>query len=300
MQTALKRSAGFLGIGLTFVCIGFVFWRLTALIPQLRQHIEWRYLLAGIASATAIYSIGCIGLALAWGILLRALGSRMVNLKAAAYGHLRAQTAKYLPGNFLHFAVRHASARKDGLAHDKLAYSAIAESMVLVIVASVLSSGISSKFLPTSIRWFIEWRWLLVAALVLVAVLGFNRLRAHRPEGVSLHHSTISSLVTLVAVGACYLWFFLAASLAFQTTQGAIALPFVEVVPIVAICWLGGFLVVGAPGGLGVREALFLGILGPLIGEVPALVSALTFRVATTLGDVVMSLIGMWLGKRSA
>ena len=67
----------------------------------------------------------------------------------------------------------------------------------------------------------------------------------------------------------------------------------------VAICWLGGFLVVGAPGGLGVREALFLGILGPLVGEAPALVSALTFRVATTLGDVVMSLIGLWLGKRS-
>jgi len=55
------------------------------------------------------------------------------------------------------------------------------------------------------------------------------------------------------------------------------------------LAWLTGFLVPGASGGLGVREAALLLLLTPQTGEPAALALALSTRLITTLGDVVFA-----------
>ena len=55
------------------------------------------------------------------------------------------------------------------------------------------------------------------------------------------------------------------------------------------LAWLTGFLVPGASGGLGVREATMLLLLTPQIGEPTALALALSTRLITTLGDVLFA-----------
>jgi glycosyltransferase 2 family protein len=52
-----------------------------------------------------------------------------------------------------------------------------------------------------------------------------------------------------------------------------------------AFAWALGFVVPGAPAGLGVREAVLVGTLGGVFPENSVLISAVLFRVITTLGD---------------
>ncbi|MGE8317171.1 MAG: lysylphosphatidylglycerol synthase domain-containing protein [Comamonas sp.] len=55
-----------------------------------------------------------------------------------------------------------------------------------------------------------------------------------------------------------------------------------------ALAWVVGYIVPGAPGGIGVREALFTILLGPSLGTGPALGLALTSRLTAALGDLIM------------
>ena len=58
-----------------------------------------------------------------------------------------------------------------------------------------------------------------------------------------------------------------------------------------ALAWAIGFVVPGAPGGLGVREAMLLTFLSGAVEDKSVLIAAILFRVATTLGDALFFLI---------
>ena len=57
-------------------------------------------------------------------------------------------------------------------------------------------------------------------------------------------------------------------------------------VAVFSLSWIAGFIIPGAPGGLGVREFMILLMLGPGYGETPALSAALLLRIITAGGDV--------------
>jgi glycosyltransferase 2 family protein len=54
-----------------------------------------------------------------------------------------------------------------------------------------------------------------------------------------------------------------------------------------AFSWLIGFIIPGAPGGIGIREVVFTGLFGSQLGEGVAITLALIIRIVTTLSDVV-------------
>ena len=61
---------------------------------------------------------------------------------------------------------------------------------------------------------------------------------------------------------------------------------------IYAVAWVLGFVMPGAPGGLGVREVVLLAALDPLYGSATAVGLAVALRLVTTLGDGVSFLAG--------
>ena len=69
---------------------------------------------------------------------------------------------------------------------------------------------------------------------------------------------------------------------------------------IFAVAWIAGFVTPGAPGGLGVREAILVASLGPLYGEGTAVALALTLRAVTTAGDGLGFLVGLAAHAASA
>jgi hypothetical protein len=70
-----------------------------------------------------------------------------------------------------------------------------------------------------------------------------------------------------------------------------LSLPWTTWLPGFALAWTVGLVVPGAPGGLGVFEAVLLLRLGGGLAAAPLLAVALSYRLVATLGDVLASLL---------
>ena len=66
-----------------------------------------------------------------------------------------------------------------------------------------------------------------------------------------------------------------------------------------ALAWLLGYVMPGAPAGVGVRETVLVIGLGPALGEADALVVALAYRFVTVLVDAVSGGVGFLLRDRA-
>lgn len=104
----------------------------------------------------------------------------------------------------------------------------------------------------------------------------------------SSEQSFTSHLLTQFAL---YLLFFILTSIVFVIIARQVsgqAIHWTSTGPIVvlfSVAWVIGFITPGAPGGIGVREALLLFLLTPVIGEEVSLRTAFWFRGVTILGD---------------
>jgi hypothetical protein len=65
-----------------------------------------------------------------------------------------------------------------------------------------------------------------------------------------------------------------------------------------AAAWIVGLLAIYAPGGIGVREAVLVAILGPHIGSADALVIAVASRGVFTLADLIPAALSLPLLRR--
>jgi hypothetical protein len=59
------------------------------------------------------------------------------------------------------------------------------------------------------------------------------------------------------------------------------------------IAWLSGFVVPGAAGGVGIREAVLVAQLGPDFGEAAALAFALLMRLQSVFGDILLLCVSL-------
>jgi len=67
---------------------------------------------------------------------------------------------------------------------------------------------------------------------------------------------------------------------------------------IFAIAWVAGFIMPGAPGGLGVREAILVAILSSFYDSQIVVGIAVSLRVVTILGDGVAFIVGFVAGRK--
>ena len=64
-----------------------------------------------------------------------------------------------------------------------------------------------------------------------------------------------------------------------------------------ALSWLIGYITVGSPGGIGIREAMMCVILSGLVQENIILASVISYRLINIIGEII-AFISMYLLKR--
>jgi hypothetical protein len=110
-----------------------------------------------------------------------------------------------------------------------------------------------------------------------------------------LADSKISASVLIAAYGM-YLLFFLLAGCSMMVVVTVVSdMPELQswflILLAFSVSWILGFVTPGAPSGIGVREAVLLYMLSPLIGASHAFIVSILFRVVTISGDLVFWLI---------
>jgi hypothetical protein len=293
MKTSRAMTA--LRLALTLGVMGFIghqLWRDgPAALASLRWAPGWMALSA-TSSAAAL-----AGLA-----LLSALGARRWSGRGLALGPwmtcwLRAYLCRYVPGKLLLLASRVESGRAFGLSPMSAAALVFWESLLLLAGAALATAlCLLGLRLPPALAHLQGWLVLglllpLALALALPDLLRALWLASPRLAARFGPLPQIPRLPQLgLVVGYAGVWLLLGLSFAALTPaiEGAEGLPWAPLLGAYVLAYAGGQLLGLTPAGLGLREALLVGTLGPWTAGGPALAAALVCRLVQTLVELLL------------
>lgn len=296
------------GIAVTLMSIGYfvvIGIRYAETFPDLRFDGTT---VAALVSATALFLTAMIVAGLAWHIALRAVGEQP-RLRPAMATVLLSQFAKYVPGNVAHIISRVALARNYGFAVSRVVVAMtfevgwnIVAAMTVAGLALLIEGPLLFAALPELPTEFIALALVAALAMPLIGAWVLGRWRpaplARLMEGVDVK---LPGLAFTFACVVLYALGFLLAGLALDViARGPLATidsHFTLLTGVFAFAWVAGHITPGAPGGLGVREAILVAGLGPVYGPGTAVALALIVRVCNIAADALGFLGGLALRR---
>ena len=251
------------------------------------SHLTWSSLVGAVFFA--FMSMSYLGWM--WGRLLLRRGYKVPRAQLVSW-YYTGQLGKYVPGGVWAVVGRAEMAVRGGVPRAD-AYSVTGLSMFTTYSAAALCAALGS---------LLSWeRPIIGVALLLALVVGLSvyAIAPLRQRLVGLLRKITSGTnelttpkdmlaLTIVQVPA---WIMISLSTtitahAFGAEVGVLHMFFVS-----SLSWLIGFLVIGAPGGLGVRESIFTGLLSASVGTSTALSLAVASRMIFVTVDFLGALI---------
>lgn len=209
---------------------------------------------------------------------------------------------KYVPGKVAAIASAVYLLRRFGIA------GAVALSVVLVLDGLAVLAGLmigSRLLLMPEIREKVPGGWIVTALVIAVGLVCVHPRVYGRLVNVVLHllrraplprHPTLRDYA-LPAATAVLQWVFSGTALWLMTrslTEVAVA-DWPMFVSVAALAMTVSYLALFAPGGIGVREGIFLLGLAPLVGGAVASVVVVAMRLAHIAIELALSAIGWWM-----
>ncbi len=229
-------------------------------------------LIMPVSVSVLVYTMLMMSLVMAWLALLD-----FNHPQACARYYLKSQALKYIPGNIFHFTYRHSKTKKLGFSHKKLISIGLAETVGLVMVAILVANFLF--FWPDHVSsihaWLPQPTWLILLPQLLLMFLLFR----------------IDKGPNIWMVFGCYLSYFFGMGLVVLILCNALAFsstPWLFLTGCYAISWLGGYVIPGAPGGMGVREAIFILVATPKVSEPEALILIAAIRLIAVAAEILM------------
>lgn len=244
----LKVAAGLFGAGLCVAGLWYLidFVGRVDLIPHLAALDGPR--LAGIAGLTICLTVAYVLIALSWRAILEDCGGQ-ISAGRAQLVFSRANLGKYVPGNVLHMVGRQVLAMREGVPGWAVAKSLTVETALLVLTSAAFASALWLVSRVEGVAGLLS-----SLALFLAAAGGVLMLRrfglpgcARAVLGYGVYHLTggvVFALLFVVLGGGSTL----------EASFGFLVMAYVA-------SWVLGLLTPGAPAGLGVREAVLIGLL---------------------------------------
>jgi glycosyltransferase 2 family protein len=228
---------------------------------------------------------------LVWQRSLRELGSS-VRVADASKIYLIGQLGKYLPGSVWAFFAQMELAHKAGAPRSR----SFAASVVAVCINLVTGLALGTLVIP-SVTHGEAWRYGALVALFLVLIAGLSPPVLTRLVDLLMRvvrrpplERSVSWNGMLVGSGWS-LGSWAAYGLSLWVLAVGVGAPAGKSLPLclagVALAMTAGFVVVVAPSGIGVREAVLVAALAPVLTTSAALAVALVLRLLFTLGDLV-------------
>jgi uncharacterized membrane protein YbhN (UPF0104 family) len=285
-----RRRLGSL-IGVAIGVLGLIF-------VGLRLAQDWDAVTAALG--TANWSLVIVGLVLGlvgmstiglnWTLILRRLGAAESPIRTRLHQYFVGQLGKYVPGGIWPIVGRAEMAHRGGTARTP-AYAGTLLSLASTYLAALLTAAL---FLVVAVARGAGSGWeVWVIALVPIGILLLHPKAMSRAVGILSRLTRrdlelpIPSWKQSITMVALHIPSWLAISAATYTVSEALGgdLAFDRIGVATCVAWFLGFVVIGLPGGIGVREAVFVSLTGPLGPSLAAAV-ALVSRVVFVLVDL--------------
>lgn len=291
----LRRVYRLLAWPITLLCLLYLGLTLARQWDQVRGGAAEWFWLPGLGIATVLITATALLVAAAWAGWLQVAGHRLP-WRVALCTLLLSQVGKYLPGNVGHLIGRVGLTVRAGVAAASVALAIALETLALAVSTGLLALA---ALRPSDLQrvgldqttGFPHALGVLTAGLAIVG-LGWRRWSSRLRLASD---SLLPALMAIALYGLCWLLHAVAAySLAPVLLEPFLASP-LRLIGILAGAWLLGFVAPGAPGGLGVREAVLVLLLAPDLGEAAAASLALLLRLASIAADLLAFAIGLML-----
>ena len=290
-----RSVLSWIGATVGSVALGFVLWRLANQIDRIPD-VRWNATAVScFAGAVLLSGMPALMAAAGMPLLLRAAGVPL-SWRDSFVLVGRSQIGKYLPGNVFHYVGRIGLGIRRGLPAGPLSLAVGVETALTIIIAlgigaaGSLLEGIFNgprSQLMAAIPWIFTGLGLVALLSLSVtpvrrAVAGFVRLR--RPYFGSRSAFGLATLYVLA---------FASLGLAIELIlRGVIGIDspwgWLHLTWRFALIWVLGLITIGAPAGLGVREALLLVWFSPALGGSVALGLAGLLRLGTIVADLIV------------
>jgi glycosyltransferase 2 family protein len=286
----MRRMLRWLGPLIVVISLYYVGRSLAAHFDQISE-FEWgRTGIAVTLAGTVAYTCSLVALAASWTVIALTALPDGRQLAIATRVYARSGIAKYLPGNVFHLVGRQLLGRALGVSQARLALATAAE-IALSLLSVCLLAAAAFAALPGPIPRGASLLALGLGVLAAIAVVSPNLLRRIAPWTAPVIDRVIGDArggefaVALALNLAFFLCLALIAGSVFRALTGE-ALPLMRVGAVYLCAWLAGYIVPGASGGLGVREAALLVLLDGAADESAVLAFALAMRLQSVLGDL--------------
>jgi len=294
------RLAGAIGLAIGLAGLGFAFYALLSARDELSSADLSPSTLA-VAAVAGLIGMTFVGLN--WLRIVRLLGGKPRLLDGMRW-YFVGQLGKYIPGGLWAVLGRAELATRGGIPRP-VSYSSVAVSLVTTYAAAASTGALFMAFAPTSMETRLLWV-LLSAGIIGAATIGvsepvvrrINRLaqRFGLTGGLPSANSRVSVSAIVMTMPA---WLAIGAATAAvgQSLGFSISVP--QVIAATSYSWIAGFLVVPLPGGLGVREAVFIALYAGTTSEAAAIavVARIVFIVVDLSGAGLATVVDR-LGQR--
>jgi glycosyltransferase 2 family protein len=286
----LERVVGPLRIVVGAVLLALVLFAAVSSWDDVRSTLG-RISLPVLLLSGALVLVGLAASTLTWRVAVRELGSP-VRVDMASKIYLLGQLGKYVPGSVWALAMQMELATRAGVPRIR----GMTASVVAIGVNVTTGLAVGLVLVPTAIsggawRTFSALAALVVCAIVLsppvltrLVDLGLRLARRPQLERAVTWRGILAaagwSLVSVASYGAS-LWVLVVA------VGGSAGESLPLCVAGMALAMTVGFLVVVAPSGIGVREAVIVAALAPVLNRPDALAAALIARLLFTVVDLV-------------
>ena len=265
-------------------------------VTQQLEEVGWARLVAAQLAVLA----GLTASMLAWRVIAAGLGGAMAPPVAARIFFV-GQLGKYVPGSVWPVVAQIEMARAAGVRR-----SAIGTAAVTVMILNVTTGAVLGACLLPFISGDERWLPALFAVCLLGAVALHPRVMARaarrvarllrrEPPDIELSGRTIATATVWTMV----MWglYGLHLHLLLGDVGSRVATSYAVSVTGFALAWTVGFLAIIAPAGAGAREAALVLALLPIVPASGGTAAALLSRLLMTLGDAILGLIGLRLGR---
>lgn len=289
------RLIRYLIFTVAIVFLAMKFWHCRESIGDLR--ITSRMVGTFIVSSIG-YVFNASFVVLAWHSLLKFFGEKNLRFKDSYVVYARSQIARYIPGNVLHIPARHLAGRDLGYGHGPLVGAALYE-ILGTICASGLILIVGYLLFNVTLQQVSLWQIFFIVVLICLFPMVFNKIFPYIPflKNTEIPKRDTDQIIKgLIPILGYYCVFFIVLGTIFLFVVDSFSVlnsvsRIGKILTIFVMSVIVGYITPGAPGGLGIREAVLVYMLGGIIGQNESLWVAIWFRAITVLGDLLLFLI---------
>lgn len=258
-------------------------------------------ILSGIILCVSVFVMGT-----AWKLWLSFFSEDKIPYGETVSVYAKANIGKYLPGNVMHYVERNLFAGKLGVSQKKIALCSVIEIIGQAGIAVVFGVLFSYNQLKTALGELITPSKtpvliVVVAAVMLVVLVALYILRNKIKAFVSQYLTkgfvitglkSIALYGVVLLVGGCImvlLYIYLGGDVDFEIAM--------HIISSYIIAWVLGFVVPGAPGGIGVREFVLSLLLAPTLGQEITLTVSIIHRLTNIAGDFLAYILRLVIFK---